>query len=639
VNAKLIFVDGPLKDTTFAIPNGEVSVGRDPSNLLAISDPALSRRHCVLVRENGSYRVQDLTSRNGTFVNGAAVKEAALKHGDQVSVGDSVFVLLLNPDDDILQVPRVDFEDEHLQPTAQLAAKDLLYLHPDRLLRELPAASRVARNLNALLRISQSVYSIRSLEELQSQILSCVFEIVPAEQGAILLDIREDKSFSGVFARNRSGSGAESVRISRTISRQVLEKRIAVLASNVETCQDLAGVESVIDAQVRSILCVPLIAFDKTLGCLYLDASDPTHTFNEEHLQMVAAIASISAAALENARRLHWLEQENIRLITEINLEHNLVGESPRMKEVFQFLLKVAPTDSTVLIQGESGTGKELAARAIHRNSARSTMAFAAINCAAIPDTLLESELFGHERGAFTGAASQKKGRLEAANGGTVFLDEIGELVPGLQAKLLRVLQEREFERVGGIRSLPLDIRLVAASNKNLEEAVRMGEFRADLFYRLNVLSVIMPPLRERREDIPLLTECLVSRYVKKFNARPRKIAKEALSCLINHDWPGNVRELENAIERALVLGAADEIRPEDLPEAILEKSKNNSGGYHGKVIETKRQLILSAVETTKGNYLEAATLLGIHVNYLHRLIRNLELREAIRLLRGESGS
>src|SRR2546421_1793496 len=269
-----------------------------------------------------------------------------------------------------------------------------------------------------------------------------------------------------------------------------------------------------------------------------------------DHLELVAAIAGISAVGLENARRLQWLEQENLRLNTEINLEHNMVGEGARMKGVYQFLSRVAPIDSTVLIHGESGTGKELAARAIHRNSPRAAKPFVPINCAAIPEGLLESELFGHERGAFTGAVAQKKGRLEVANGGVVFLDEIGELAPALQVKLLRVLQEREFERVGGIHPIKVDIRLVAATNRDLNDAVRLGEFRQDLYYRLAVVKMTMPPLRERKEDIPMLTRHFVQKYAVRCKMRAKPVSHDAMACLVNYDWPGNVRELENAIER-----------------------------------------------------------------------------------------
>ena len=323
-----------------------------------------------------------------------------------------------------------------------------------------------------------------------------------------------------------------------------------------------------------------------------------------------------------------------LRLRLPGELQHDMVGLSTAMRRVYEFISRVAPTDSTVLLFGESGTGKELAARAIHRNSRRAEKPFVAINCAALAPTLLESELFGHERGAFTGALAQKKGKLEIAHGGTVFLDEIAELNLELQVKLLRVLQERELERVGATRPTQVDFRLVAATNQELEEAVRAGRFRPDLYYRLNVVSICMPSLRERREDIPLLANCFLARYSAKCGRRVLGFSDKARECLSNYDWPGNVRELENAIERAVVLGSAELVLPEDLPEAILDEGP--AGGaigtkYHEAVREAKRQLILKTLEQSGGSYKEAAELMGIHPNYLHRLIRNLGLRPALK--------
>jgi two-component system response regulator HydG len=339
-------------------------------------------------------------------------------------------------------------------------------------------------------------------------------------------------------------------------------------------------------------------------------------------------------------RQWQQLRQENQELRAEVNLEHEMIGASPRMKSVFNFIRRVAPTDSTVLIEGESGTGKELVARAMHRNSPRSEHPFVAINCAAITETLLESELFGHEKGAFTGAVSQKKGKMEAAEGGTLFLDEVSELAPSLQAKLLRVLQEREFERVGGTRPIQLDIRLIAATNRLLLEAVQGGSFRKDLYYRLNVVAVTMPPLRERREDIPSLTDHFIAKASRKCKARMKPLSAEARAYLINYDWPGNVRELENAIERALVLGSTESILPDDLPEALLEAGSpatESSAKYHGGIREVKKQLVLEALQQADNNYIAAAKALGMHPNSLLRLIRTLGLKAAVRLERGSS--
>ena len=631
---RLFVLSGPLKDSTIPLPEGEVTIGREASNKVAVIDPSVSRRHCALRGEKGKFQVRDLDSRNGTLVNGTVVKEQWLRHGDEIAAGDSSFLFLLE-DEDVAAPGRVEFDDDRrTAETTIIHPKDVVYLQPDRLLRELPASSQVARNLNALLKISRIVHAIRDLDDLQGQLLDLIFEVVPAGRGAILLADSGGHQFNSTFARMRQSGQAPLVRVSRTVARQVLEQGIAILGADVPNNADLRNAESLAASQVRSLLCVPLTVFQKVIGCIYVDSNSTGNRLLEEHLQLVTAIAGISAVALENARRLQWLEQENERLTVEVSQERSLVGEGAQMKEIYQFLKRVAPTDSTVLIEGESGTGKELAARALHRNSPRADKPFVAINCAAIPETLLESELFGHERGAFTGAAGLKKGRLEVADSGVVFLDEIGELAPALQVKMLRVLQEREFERVGGTHPIKVDIRLIAATNCKLEQAVREGAFRKDLYYRLAVLKVTMPTLRERRDDIPMLARHFVQKHAKRCKVKPRPISREALSCMVNYDWPGNVRELENAIERALVLGSSDMILPEDLPESLLERTpppEMTEAKYHAALKELKKQLICDAVEQTQGSYADAARILGVHPNYLHRLIRNLELKETLK--------
>ncbi len=527
----------------------------------------------------------------------------------------------------------MEFKDDEPRTQAKLRLEDASYLQPDPLGKELLASSRVARNLHALLKMSRVVHSISDLDQLQSQILDLIFEVIPAEHGAILLQSRSGEKFGSLSARHRRPRATnQTVFVSRTIVKQVMEQGLAILATDVERTGRSGGAPA--SARMQSFLCVPLSVFQKVTGCIYLATSRAVHRLDEDHMQLMAAVAGVCAVALDNACRLQWLEQENLRLNAEISVEHNMVGDSARMREVYQFIARVAPNDSTVLIEGESGTGKELAARAIYRNSPRASKPFVAINCAAIPEGLLESELFGHERGAFTDAVTQKKGRLEIADGGVVFLDEIGELAPGLQSKLLRVLQEREFERVGGTRPIVVNIRLIAASNRNLADALKTGHFRADLFYRLNVMSLVMPPLRERPEDIPGLGNYFVAKYARHFRMNPKSISPEAMACLANYDWPGNVRELENAIERAFVLCRGDSIQPEDLPGSLQEKNLPPGAvlaNYHSAVKETKKQLILRAIHEAKGNYTEAARLLGVHPNYLHRLIRNLDLRDTLR--------
>jgi transcriptional regulator with GAF, ATPase, and Fis domain len=390
---------------------------------------------------------------------------------------------------------------------------------------------------------------------------------------------------------------------------------------------ETAGAQSVNE---QFVLCVKLSGTKDTIGALYLVR--PNLPFEEKYVRFVTAVASIFAVALENAMHLQSLEHENLCLRTDIELEHPMVGESAAMASVMEFIARVAKSDATVLIRGESGTGKELVARAIHRNSARKDRPFVALNCAALTETLLESELFGHERGAFTGATTMKMGRMEVANTGTLFLDEVGEMPLTLQVKLLRALQTRSFERVGSTRTIKVDVRFVAATNRDLEQAMKNGSFRPDLFYRLNVVSINMPPLRKHPEDIPLLAMYFAAEHSKKCKRSLKGISPSARAMLMNYSWPGNVRELENAIERAVVLGVGDRIVPEDLPETLLEGQPETAEGskYHQAINALKKQMIVDAVERSSGMITEAAKQLGVHPNYLHRLIRNLNIRALV---------
>jgi len=634
-------IAGPLKGTSIPLTDDEVSIGREPSNALSLLDAAVSRRHCLIQREAEHFKLRDLNSRNSTFVNGVPVAERILESGDEIKIGSSLFVFVLPQTEPTPNASSVEFDktETGAGSTIILRKQDARYLRD---LAKIKPTARMVGDLSALLRISKAVNSVRGLAALEKQVLELIFEVAPADRAAILLCDQGIEEPTSIFGWDRRNGQNHAVQVSRTIVAQVLAEGVAVLCNDLPAAGAFAAAESVIVRHIRSVLAVPLEVFDRVLGVIYLDASDPEASFDEEHLQLLTAMGSIAAPALDSARRMEWLEDENRRLQSEINVEHNMVGESSRMREVYQFISRVAPKESTVLVFGESGTGKELVARAIHRNSSRASKPYVAINCAALAESLLESELFGHEKGSFTGAIAQKKGKLETAEGGTVFLDEIGELAPMLQAKLLRVLQEREFERVGSTKTIKLDVRLIAATNRDLEAEVKKGRFREDLFYRLNVVSVTMPALRDRRDDISLLASYFAAKYAKRANRNVLGISPQARVFLVNYDWPGNVRELENAIERAVVLGSADLILPEDLPEVVLERAQPAHGAgtvspFHDTVREAKKNVILAAVEQAGGNYTEAARMLGLHPNYLHRLIRNLNMKPLLRQAAGES--
>jgi transcriptional regulator with GAF, ATPase, and Fis domain len=637
VQPKLASLSGPLRKAEFAI-GSTLTIGSDLSNTICLVSPNVSARHCILSQQEGRCVLTDLESHSGTFVNGLPVKRRELNSGDHIAVGESVFLYQADSAPSS-RSSSVEIETGAATESSvrQLRPEDVVYLHPQSL-AALPQSERLSRNLTTLLRISTAIGSFHDVDALQWQLLGMIFDVIPAERGAILLVDQESGEIASHVAWDRVVGPDKPVSVSENILRRVLEERVSLLDNAPGGSSGVSPREQPIAANGskhgHSILCVPLQSGERTLGLLYLDSWDSATNFSEDDLQLLSAIAGLAAVAIENARQFEQLGIENQQLRAEVSLEHDMVGRSARMREVYQFIERVAPSEATVLIYGESGTGKELAARAIHKNSPRRSKPFVALNCAALTETLLESELFGHEKGSFTGAFTQKKGLLEVAEDGSVFLDEVGELSPVMQAKLLRVLQEREFVRVGGTRTIGLNARFLAATNRDLPKAVREGQFRTDLYHRLNVISLTLPPLRERAEDIAALAEYFAARYAKKCKRIVKGISEEGRQCLLQYDWPGNVRELENAMERAVVVGTSEWILPEDLPDALLDTSfgaESGSAKYHDAVRNLKKNLILNALEQSNGSVTEAAKVLGVHANYLHRLISNLELRPALK--------
>jgi len=367
--------------------------------------------------------------------------------------------------------------------------------------------------------------------------------------------------------------------------------------------------------RTKTILCAPIFSRDgRIIGAV--EALNKKHgCFTREDEEYITILSSQIAVALENLRLKEQLMRENIILRRELQekMEDIFVGEDPQIRNVLNTVKKVANSMASVLIRGESGVGKELIAKKIHELSDRNKRTFIKVSCAAIPETLLESELFGYEKGAFTGAYSTKRGLLELADGGTIFLDEIGDISLAIQAKLLRVLQEKEFLRVGGTRPVRVDIRIISATNKNLEEAIKERKFREDLFYRLNVITIYVPPLRERKSDIPLLVHHFIKKYNKLMNRKFEDIEEGALNMLLNYDWPGNVRELENVIERAIVLGEEPIIRREDiLLTSEMREGQSPPTSLKSSIQSIEKRAIEDALERAGFNISRAAEMLGI---------------------------
>jgi Nif-specific regulatory protein len=616
----MVAMSGTSKGQIYRLSEPRITLGRDNSNTVQIGDAAVSKKHCAIEARHGEFELVDLESHNGTFVNGLPVKRRSLLHGDVIRVGTSELVFLTREESEGSSSVNVEYSDDITQD-----ALKTVHLPSSGRAHSPSEVGRMARDLNGLFKIARTINSIRDLADLQTKLLELIFEVAPAEVGAILLMTGQDEEPTSTHLYERYPGKPYSLVIRRALVHRAIWERSTVFT------------ESSADLNVgENIVCVPLVGVQKAIGAIYLSSNGLNMQFGEEHVQFLNSAAGIAAVTLENVLSLESLKEENRRLRKELEPGDTIIGEGKAIRRVTSFIERVARGDSNVLIRGESGTGKELVARAIHAASTRAEKPFVAINCAAIPDTLLESELFGNEKGAFTGAVF-KRGKLETAEDGTVFMDEIGELAPLLQAKLLRVLQQREFDRLGGTRPLKFNARVVAATNKNLEQAMKSGEFRQDLFFRLNVVSTTLPPLRDHREDIPLLAIYFATKYADRQQRAFKGISPDARTLLMTYDWPGNVRELENAIEHAIVMGTVEEILPEDLPEALLERQsvQVNSGKYHQSINELKKRLIVDAVTQAKGSYIEAARILGVHPNYLHRLIRNLEIKEMLRAVEG----
>ena len=629
MGARLIAVAGPVEKTEFLLGNEEVVIGRDMAATVCLNSRSASRRHCILRREGDQYLIRDLGSRNGTLVNNLPITECTLHHGDRIAVSDSLFVFAL--DLPIERAPRPEVTE-----TADPAPLEFATVHqaaplfhdPQRLLSTMSRSQRV--EIQALLEINRKAATLREPEDLEQALLDAAFQLTPAESAAVLLYEQVDSPATSVVGQHRSSELTE-VRVSQTVIRRVLTQQVAVLARDTGAEETLKDVPSLVAAGNHSILCVPLLAHERTLGVLYLSIRNSVQVFNEIHLETMNAVAAVIGLSLVNAFDFQRVRAQAQMLEAALDHERPMIGESPVMKKVYDSIARVATADTTVLLLGESGTGKEVAARTLHRNSRRSEKPFMAVNCATLGDNLLESELFGHEKGAFTGAVSLKKGLLEMADGGTVFLDEVAELPLTVQAKLLRVLQEREFSRLGSTRPIKVNLRLIAATNKDMPNAVKAGSFREDLWHRLNVVALRMPPLRERREDIPLLANFFLARSSQRCERRVLGINPEAREAIQQYDWPGNVRELENAIERAVVLGSDSEIQVNDLPETIWESAPAMPGSltYHAALREAKQTIVTRALERTGGNYQEAARQLGVHITYLHRLMRAFNMKSS----------
>ena len=488
-----------------------------------------------------------------------------------------------------------------------------------------PQVNREVRELSLLWEVNKALGRSMDLREVAGPLLNALAEQMGMTRGILALLNRRTGEISIEVAHGLSEMQKKRGRyhVGEGVIGKVVETGQPVIVPHIsEDPQflDRTGSRKSLKKKDISFICVPVKIGTEVIGALSADRLFDESISLKEDVRLLSLIASMVAQAVrlrqENQEEREILIQENLRLQNELKERFhpaNIIGKSKGMEEVYGLIGQVSKSNATVLIRGESGTGKELVANAIHYNSTRANKPLVKVNCAALPETVLESELFGHEKGAFTGAIADRKGRFELASGGTIFLDEVGDLPPMVQIRLLRVLQEREFERVGATITTRVDVRVIAATNRNLEDLIREEKFREDLYYRLNVFPIYVPPLRERKTDIPLLADYFIERYARANNKRIQRICTHALDMLMSYHWPGNVRELENTIERAVVVSNEGVVYGYHLPPSLQTSSYSGTipfGTLQGELDNLERDLIMDALKTTRGNMAEAAKIL-----------------------------
>lgn len=475
--------------------------------------------------------------------------------------------------------------------------------------------------------ITNWVNSVLNLEQLLEVIIDTATRMMKAKASSLLLlDEKTQKLYFKVATGEKRDQVRQfEVRLGEGIAGFVAQKGEPLLIPDVrkDPRWDKKISESV-GFKTTSIACVPLKTDHKIIGVFEIIDKEDGSPIKEDDMNMLSVIADMASMAIINARKIDRVQKENMDLRQEIGDKYKIVGQSRELTKVISDALKVANSKTSTLILGESGTGKELLARLIHQAGPRKFMPMVVINCAALPETLLESELFGHEKGSFTGATARKIGKFELADGGTIFLDEIGEMSQSMQAKLLQVLQEGMFYRVGGIEPISVDVRVIAATNRDIQKEVSEEKFREDLFYRLNVVEINMPPLRERKEDILLLADHFLNMFKRETGLYDLLISEKAMERMMEYDWPGNVREFRNAIERAVVMGNGKVIMPDDLPisRTKMSSSEIEAGLTLKEALDRfKKEFVRKTLEKTSGNRSKAAKIMDIQRTYLSRLI------------------
>ena len=573
-----------------AIKKPLVTIGRAKGNDVVLEDSTLAPTHANLMRTAGRLSVSVLDRSNELYLNGKLTRSANLNEGDRLLVGR--YELILMPGEP--ETPDVE------QSTGI-------------------SVDAMAR----LVEFSETLMREEDPRRLFKLMLQAVVALTHAEKGFVI--VFQDGERHLAASHNVGEETLDISRVSDTIVDQVIQARRPIIVSDAMSDRKFGRSRSVVDLKLSSVMCVPLVYRNDLLGVLYLGNDAVTGLFTEEDLRLLQIWASQATLIVHAALMLNELKITNRNLREQLrrHSQGDIIGSSPVMKQVFRMIKRVSPTDISVLILGETGTGKELVAREIHRLSERAKAPFISINCGAIPENLLESELFGHRKGSFTGAMTDKVGKFEAANGGSLFLDEIGEMPMNLQVKLLRVLQERAIERIGDLTPRPVDIRVISATNKNPEEEIQGGRFREDLYYRLNEVTVTLPSLRERGEDIHEIARFFLHKYAEQYSSNTKGFTNECVRAMQSYFWPGNVRQLESRVKKAVIMSDRALLNADDL--GIKAEDKRLIQPLDQAAEEFKRTYIREALELNNWNKAETARDLGVDPRTIFRYIEKMD--------------
>jgi transcriptional regulator with GAF, ATPase, and Fis domain len=594
---RLLLERGHATERAWVVGDVEITIGRDRTCDIRLQDPSIPALQARVYRAGADVIIENMSGEESMRLEGESLppwEPVRLVGGARLEIGDT---LLTASADEEPSAPEPD------HPPTDPAEDTRSNIHPDR--------------LAVIGEVCEVILRLGNRKAFFEKILDAIFNTLDVRRAVIMLLTGETGAPETIGTRNLEGDPAGAgVEVSGTILGRTLRKGQAQILQNAMTMPDLADAESVADFGIKSVLCVPIRTRDRVEGLIYADNRFREASFVQDDLEYLSVIGRLVGIILEDLDRRELQERRIQDLRARLREGVEFIHTSPEMTGVLELVKRLAPSEGTVLITGESGAGKELVARTLHNLSTRSEHVFTPINCAALPDSLLESELFGHERGAFTGAIRKTMGRFEAAAGGTLFLDEIGEMRDQMQAKLLRVLDGNPFERVGGTEPIEVNVRIIAATNRNLKSAVERGEFREDLYYRIEALSIFVPPLRDRPDDI--LT--LANHFLGDHGKRRLRLAPDVAKTLLRYPWPGNVRELKNTIEAAVINCPHRVIRIEHLPEKVAHAPEQPIAVR--PLRDVVRDHILRTFEKTGQNVQATATALGIARNTVYKALK-----------------